>query len=209
MAVQDYFMFSSDPVFDFEGDSPYSSNHSRTSSVSSNATLRELLRRTISDTPTPPGCRTISFSHWTRFSTSSDCTPPGELKASSLCNASGLASCYDPPASEWAYLGADQPVVLANKVRRKKVNRSSSACSTNSSLSTASSYSCDSIPEAISFQKKAVSPVNTASALTLSLRMSGMNQMVPQQPIKKMSYLRNLNFENLPSAFDSDSDDDN
>jgi hypothetical protein len=208
MAVQDYFLFSSDPLFDFEGDSPYSSNHSRTSSVSSNATLRELFRRQISDSPTPPGCRTISFSHWTRFSTSSDCAPPGELKASSLCKASGLASCYDPPASEWTYLGADQPVVLANKVRRKKVNRSSSACSTNSSLSTASSDSSDSIPEAISFQKKALTPVNTASALTQSLQMSANIQMLPQQQVKKTSYLKNMNYANLPSAFDSDSDDD-
>lgn len=156
--------------------------------------------------PTPPGCRKVSYSSWTRFSGSSAVsTPPGELKASLLWKADGLASCYDPPAGEWAYLGADQPVQFAKKPRRKGARQGSRGSSTWSITSEEEGF--QSTPP-MCFSKKAVKPVNTSSELTKSLRMCGGKQPSKRAVMMEKVRLENMKCENLPSAFDSDCDED-
>lgn len=213
MTERDY--FSSAPEFaPFPsasiGRSTMSPQHSRKSSTDSNAVLRELLRPWGTLSSTPPGCRTVSFSSWTRFTASTTTTaPPGELKASILCKDSGLATSYDPPVSEWTYLGAAQPIFPGKpeNVRRRRQKRQRSSAS----WTTVSSTSDGGAPmEPAKFQKRELKRVNTNSQLTCSLNTSPVPEKQPSQMERMMKRLgmEGMNCEELPSAFDSDSEEE-
>lgn len=70
------------------------------------APRRIFLKPSTPDIDNLPSHHCISSSHWLRFSTSPVTAPSGQLKASVLCKGSGTSSSYDPPASEWVFLGA-------------------------------------------------------------------------------------------------------
>ncbi|KAF1846175.1 uncharacterized protein K460DRAFT_355888 [Cucurbitaria berberidis CBS 394.84] len=193
-----------------ERNSTWPHQQSRKSSTSSNATLRELLGSWGILSSTPPSCSAVSFSSWTRFTASTtSTTPPGELKASTLCKGSGLSASYDPPASEWAYLGADQPVGAENPehIRRTKNRRQRKTASwtTASSPSDGGRKS-----EPIQFRKQELKQVNTSSQLTTSIKMSAApaKQLSKTETMMKRLGIEGMKCEELPSAFDSDSEEE-
>ncbi|CAO2649761.1 Nn.00g010530.m01.CDS01 [Neocucurbitaria sp. VM-36] len=184
--------------------------HSKRSSTDSNAALRELLKPWGTLPFTPQSCRAISFSSWTRFTASNtSTTPTGELKASTLCKANGLAPTYNPPASEWTYLGADQPVHAEKpgNMRRggHRRQRSSASWTTVSSASDGGEKT-----EPIQFRKQEVKIVNTSSQLTNSFKMSAVAGKVPSKRETMMKRLgfEGMNCDELPSAFETDSEDE-
>jgi hypothetical protein len=96
-----------------------------------------------------------------------------------------LSPAYDPPASEWVYLGAQQPVSAKKprEVRRKRGSGSSSM---------SSSSSCESVGE--------VKRGSGESVLSQGIKEKGVGG--------KKKWLEGvMTVEDLPSAFD-DSDDE-
>ncbi|KAJ4322273.1 hypothetical protein N0V94_002503 [Neodidymelliopsis sp. IMI 364377] len=61
--------------------------------------MREIIRPWAEMPSTPPSCKTVSFSSWSRFTASGTSTPTGELKASKLCANYGTSPAYNPPAA--------------------------------------------------------------------------------------------------------------
>ncbi|KAF2024051.1 hypothetical protein EK21DRAFT_118155 [Setomelanomma holmii] len=165
--------------------------HERNSSPESMSSTRSFLRPEII---TPPSSRTVSFSHWTRFNTSPISTPTGELKASVLCEASEITPDYDPPVSEWTFLGANQPVFEYQPGVKKSAQRRQKSPSSWTAMS--------SQDEAITFEKEPIKRVSTSSQLTASLRSSSLGS----NPEANKFGLSGTTCEELPSAFDSDSE---
>jgi hypothetical protein len=86
--------------------------------------MHQIIRSWDSLTSMPAGCRTVSFSSWTRFSPHSRNTSKTGLKASVLCADAGITPDFDPPLLERAYLGIDQPIESEEPVMEmKRVNR--------------------------------------------------------------------------------------
>ncbi|KAJ4364010.1 hypothetical protein N0V83_009465 [Neocucurbitaria cava] len=184
-------------------------NHSQKSSIESNAALRDLIKPWGALPFTPQSCRTVSFSRWTRFTASSTTsTPTSELKASTLCKASGLAPTYDPPTSEWVYLGADQPVnvVEPRSVLRQFEHRRQRSSASWATVSPASDGGEQSKP--IQFRKQEVKPVNISSQLSNSFRTSpgACKQPSTMKMMLQRLGLENATCEELPSPFESDSE---
>jgi hypothetical protein len=151
--------------------------------------------------------RTVSFSSWTRFTTLPISTPTGQLKASVLCKASGLSPSYDPPASEWVYLGVEQPIFTGRPEDMRKFHWRRQQGPGQSSMS--SSSSCASIRkgnEAITFARQPVKRMSTESVISQEVKIKGFGGMGAGVRTKKYG-LEGLTCEDLPSAFD-DSDDE-
>ncbi|KAF1930496.1 uncharacterized protein M421DRAFT_20732, partial [Didymella exigua CBS 183.55] len=173
---------------------------------------------------TPPSCRTVSFSRWSRFTTSGSGTPNGELKASKLCINRGTSPTYNPPANEWTYLGAEQPLRCGKPEaqrsrhrRQQSVNQySQQSAETCPSLSSTASTtaSSSSQTEPMNFRRRNVQRASTSSQLTESFKASpvkgGLDQRQPHGMIGLMARLGldAADCEELPSAFDSDDEDD-
>lgn len=192
----------------------------RKTSMAHNAAMRDIIRPWAEIPNTPPSCRTVSYSSWSRFSASGTSTPNGELKASRLCTPHGASPSYSPPAGEWTYLGAEQPlhcgkpVVQRSRHRRQQSAQSSGTCPSLSS--TASSRT--EATEPIDFQRQHIKRVSTSSLLTQSFTASypraspgkGAGETTPtgMQGLAARLGLDTLNCEDLPSAFDSDDEDE-
>jgi hypothetical protein len=106
-----------------------------------------------------------------------------------------LSPAYNPPASEWVYLGAQQPVSAKKprEVRRKRGSGSSSM---------SSSSSCESVGEVevLVFEKREVKRGSGESVLSQGIKEKGVGG--------KKKWLEGvMTVEDLPSAFD-DSDDE-
>jgi hypothetical protein len=157
-----------------------------------------------------PSRRAISFSHWTHFTAIPFNTPPGQLKASLLCKASGTAVRYNPPASEWTYLGADQPVILQapeprmawREWSRQKAPRSSSP------LSQSSTSSSSEAGETFEFHKQTVKQLCNKSQLTSSIMKASNGEHIALVSTANKFGLEGLSCAELPSAFDSDEEED-
>lgn len=184
--------------------------HERNSSTDTTASAHIFLRPCCYDLGTSPSQRAVSFSSWTHYKNERVLTPAGTLKASLLCEARGLSSSYDPPAHEWIFLGADQPQpatapwVDRNIRQRKKKFESSS---TLSSMTLASDGD-----DAALFAKRRVTRVSTSSQLTTSIKGSsswlGSIQKSGMAAADKRLGLEGMTCEDLPSAFDSDDEDE-
>jgi hypothetical protein len=146
--------------------------------------------------PTPP--RRIpsaaSFLDWTRFASTPLSSPLGSLKASVLCKDSGLSPSYDPPAAEWVYLGAPQPIFTGKPrdVRRKRGSGLSSMSSSSSSGSIQE--------EVLVFEKVEVKKGSGVSVLSQGMREKGVGG--------KKKWLEGLTCDDLPSAYDDSNDEE-
>jgi hypothetical protein len=212
MDAQDY--FSPTRVFAYNRSTHDSAIHAplpqpckRKTSAEHDAFMRRLLRGWCEPSTTLPASRTVSFSSWTRVATPTAATPFGELKASVICKGSGTMLSYDPPASEWTYLGAEQPLNCGkpagwtgNHRRQKGSGNFVSASSTSSGSE---------LTEPITFRKQQPKRVCTESQLTGSIK-SSINQCSQKEmaTLADRVELDSMTCEDLPSAFDSDSEDD-
>lgn len=156
-----------------------------------------------------PGHRAVSFSSWTRYSTSPITAPSGQLKASVLCKASGTSPSYDPPVSEWAFLGAGQPITMTGKpeVREKWSDWRQRRSPGGSPLSTKVGEEGS---EGIDFRKRPIKRVSIESQLTRSIKTGSETDFETEKATMaaKKNRLEGLTCDDLPSAFDSDSEDD-
>ena len=189
----------------------WSHQHKRKISKEQNAAMREIIKPWAYLPSIPPGCRAVSYSSWTKFSPSSDHTKSkADLSASVLCNSSGTSSDYNPPLFERTYLGVDQPEIAGNPelkprdIHRRRPNSGSSRPTASSCPVTGS--------EAITFRKVSVRTVSTSSLLTESLRSTPGAGLQRRDSgfgvIARELKARRLSASMLPSAFDSDSEDD-
>lgn len=171
---------------------------------------------------TPPSCRTVSYSRWSRFTTSGSSTPTGQLKASKLCTNRGTSPTYNPPAKEWTYLGAEQllrcgkPEAQRSRHRRQQSaqqysQQSSGTCpSLSSTASTTASSSSQTEP--MDFRRRDVQRASTSSQLTESFKASPAKGG-PEQPPGMLGLMARLGLdtadcEELPSAFESEDEDE-
>ncbi|KAF2124367.1 hypothetical protein P153DRAFT_251415, partial [Dothidotthia symphoricarpi CBS 119687] len=191
----------------------------RNTSAEHSAAMRDIIRSWCPPIVTPPSCRAVSFSSWSRFTTSpSKITPVGELKASIVCKASGTSPGYDPPEAEKTYLGADQPVNWQEMAKPRVGNQKK-----QSPKSGATGSTMDSVEEKIEpvrFEKQLPKRANTNSQLTDSLKASPpRNTELPlakgaqHRSSQRMTLAQRLGLDGmkcdeLPSAFDSDSEDE-
>tara|TARA_R110002003_G_scaffold1868_7_gene23622 strand:+ start:272 stop:913 length:642 start_codon:yes stop_codon:yes gene_type:complete len=185
---------------------PRLTKHERSTSAESMTSIRSFLRPWCPDINTPPSSRTVSFSSWTRFNATAVNTPPGELKASVLWKASGTTPTYDPPASEWTFLGFNQPVYEFQPFVKKSAHRRQK--SSESWTSTSSTGAGDQAGT-ITFSKQKVKRVSTSSQLTASLNSvsPGGSQGAATTTANRFG-LGGMTSEDLPSAFESDEEED-
>ncbi|KAF2993579.1 hypothetical protein E8E13_000116 [Curvularia kusanoi] len=234
MSQQDYFSYRPEML----SDESKSTNPTRPSlpERKSSRTMHHIIPPWAEMPATPPNCQSVSFSRWSRFTTSASNTPTGELKASRLCTNRGTSPSYNPPANEWTYLGAEQPFhcgrpdVQRSKHRRQQSAQQSSQQSTgtcpslSSTASTATNIS-SSTTEPMDFRRRDVKRASTSSQLTESLatsckiRQSSLkgspNKGNRDQPLGMQGLMAKLGVDaadcdgdELPSAFDDSEDED-
>jgi hypothetical protein len=185
MSQQDYFSYQP-PMF---ADDRKSTNSTRPSlsQRQSSKTMQSIIPPWAEMPATPPNCHTVSFSRWSRFTTSTSSTPTGELKASKLCTNRGTSPSYNPPANEWTYLGAEQPFLCGrpqaqrNQHRRQQSvqryshqssQQSSGTCPSLSSTASTATNTSGSATEPMEFRRRDVKRASTSSQLTESLATS-------------------------------------
>ncbi|KAF3038616.1 hypothetical protein E8E12_002074 [Didymella heteroderae] len=222
MSQQDYFSYNPQMSAN-EGRSRISTRPALPERKSSRA-MHNIIPPWVEMPATPPSCRTVSYSRWSRFTASGSSTPSGELKASKLCTNRGTSPTYNPPANEWTYLGAEQalrcgkPEAQRSRHRRQQSanqysQQSAGTCPSLSSTAT-STASTSSQTEPMDFRRRDVQRASTSSQLTRSFKASpvkgGLDQRQPQGMLGMMAKL-GLNAEDceeLPSAFDSEDEDE-
>ncbi|KAJ8106780.1 hypothetical protein OPT61_g9317 [Boeremia exigua] len=193
----------------------------------SSKSMREIIPPWAEMPATPPSCRTISFSRWSRFTTSESTTPTGELKASKLCLNRGTSPSYNPPTNEWTYLGTEQPLRCGKPETQRSRHRrqhstqqssqqSSGTCpslsSTASTTTTTTTTSSSSATDPMDFRRRHVQRASTSSQLTESFKASptkgGRNQPPGMLGLMARLGLDAAYGDELPSAFDSEDEDD-
>jgi hypothetical protein len=158
----------------------------------------------------------------------------GGLLASDLCKARVLQPWYNPPAAELLPLGAagpgepkqveckrpaPHPDLVHRAARRLPPSSSSSSWATVSpasvfshtvGISTSASTDASSVPSSgIRFQRQQVKRANTESLLTASFKTSPLKAaMSPGMPAAGNLGGKLWSTENLPSPFDSDSENE-
>ncbi|KAH7406370.1 hypothetical protein DE146DRAFT_607524 [Phaeosphaeria sp. MPI-PUGE-AT-0046c] len=174
------------------------------------APRRIFLKPSTPDIDTSPSHRRISSSSWLNFNTSPVSMPSGQLKASLLCKGSGTSPSYDPPASEWVYLGAEQPVCVGKPGLRTDWHewKRQKGPTTSSRSASPSLRSSEVFVEEFAFQKQPVKRLSNESQLSHWIKMASFsNQGVMMSATKKYG-LAGLTCEDLPSAFDSDDEEE-
>jgi hypothetical protein len=179
----------------------------RSDSVSPIASRRILLQLPSLDADASPICREVSFSSWTRYTTSPISTPAGQLKASLLCKASGMSPSNNPPADEWFYLGADQPLPTGKPANMQQFRWRQRKSPGQSSMSTCSSFTSIEEEGQITFTRQPVKRMSTESQLSQSMKTASCSAKDIGVSAAKKYGLEGLTCEELPSAFD-DSDED-
>jgi hypothetical protein len=193
-------------------DSTQSSLLGRKPPSSSNTYLRELLGPAMNLSAMPPSCRTIGSSQWGGFTTAPEkVTPAGELKASNLLIDRGITSTYNPPADEWCYLGADQPKPIPQHIPSRVQDHRKRKRGPDMSWATVSEQDEGARPKPtttpIQFFKQVPRRVNTVSELTASFETKSSNEEKKATLAEKFA-LKGLNCGDLPSAFDSDDEEE-
>ncbi|PSN65188.1 hypothetical protein BS50DRAFT_53149 [Corynespora cassiicola Philippines] len=195
---------------------PMRKTHTRKTSKEHNMAMREIIRPWASLSSTPPGCRTVSFSSWSRFSSSTDSSKSSdEMKASVLWTAKGTTPEFNPPIHEWAYLGPDQPSPSTSQPAARQVRARLAAPKPKGSSSSWYTETTGSVqeaePEPITFKKETVKRVETSSLLT-ALHKSGPSAEAkkesPRTILARAMGVQELSSTMLTSAFDTDSEDE-
>lgn len=216
MSQQDYFSYSSQMPTD-ERRQTCPTRPTPFERKSSKA-MREIIAPWAEMPATPPSCRAVSFSRWSRFTTSGSNTPTGELKASKLCANYGTSSNYNPPAKEWTYLGAEQPLLCGkpegyrSKHRRPQGSQQSSGTCPSLSSTASTTASSSSQAQSTEFCRREFKRASTSSQLTESFKASPAKDG-QEKPLGMLSLMARLGLDaldcdGLPSAFDSDNEDD-
>ncbi|KAH7066419.1 hypothetical protein BKA63DRAFT_524325 [Paraphoma chrysanthemicola] len=172
MTAQDYFSarpiaINSNASHNAASGGPRPGNPERSTYTESRSSIRNFLRPWCPDITTPPSSSAVSFSSWTHFKATAATTPPGELKASVLCEASGTTPSYERPASEWTFLGANQPIYEFQPGAKNSEHRRQKS---SKSWTTTSSTNGDTRAKAITFEKQPIKRISTSSQLTASLK---------------------------------------
>lgn len=184
-----------------------------TASTSSDKFLRQCLASWAPPISTPPGCRTVSLCNWAGFTAvPAQNLATGELKASDLCKDYGTTPDYNPPASERCYLGVDQPISnfqyehVSRAGQRRRQQRS--AATSWGTVSEQGEDGAKPAPasDAIQFCKQTPKCVDTKSQLTACLKMKAAKEEM--KTFAEMMRSRAMTCEGLPSAFDSDEEDE-
>ncbi|KAJ4343408.1 hypothetical protein N0V95_006670 [Ascochyta clinopodiicola] len=184
----------------------------------SSIAMREIIAPWAEMPATPPSCRTVSFSRWSKFTASGCSTPTGELKASKLCANYGTSPAYNPPANEWTYLGTEQPLrcgkpeAQRSQHRRRQSSQQSSGTCPSLSSTASTTVSSDSQTEPMDFRRQDFKRASTSSQLTVSFKASPAKGGQEQPPgmlglIARLG-LDALDCQELPSAFESEDEDD-
>ena len=212
--------------------------YARNSLQEGNTLMRQSIASWNALSPVPPACRTVSFSSWRRFSTTSTNSKSSEdMRASVLLEDHGTTPEFDMPLLERCGLPVRESMPCDNPDAERTFRRSSSGLyiannrrhiqrihsnhpvrtSSTSSWTTArsaSSSQLDTLPE-IRFQKQMVRPASTSSLLTQGIKESPprKQRMVPpkiaMKEIAKELGLKRMNIEDLPEdAFETDSEDE-
>ncbi|KAH6639168.1 hypothetical protein C7974DRAFT_127036 [Boeremia exigua] len=220
MSQQDYFSFK--PVTPADERADTKSTRPEPPTRNSSKMTRDIIPPWAEMPATPPNCRTVSFSRWSRFTTSASSTPTGELKASKLCLNRGTSPSYNPPANEWTYLGAEQPLrcgkpeAQRNRHRRQhstqqNSQQSSGTCPSLSSTASTTTSTSSSATAPMEFRRRSVQRASTSSQLTESFKASpakGRDHTPGMLGLMARLGLDAAEIDELPSAFDSDDDDD-
>jgi hypothetical protein len=196
----------------------------RKTSTEQNRLMRDLMtpwNPEFSDSP--PQCRSIMFSSWKRFDpspTSSRSTSSDNLKASVLWSASATMPEFNPPIYERAYLGVDHgaPKTEGGKMFQQRkwphqYKRTKSALRSSWSTTSSAMSEPTSSGNGISFKKQPVRSISTSSLLTseVTASQSGINAQQRGSSTSlfaQMMKKERMNASMLPSAFDSDSEDE-
>ncbi|KAF9690660.1 hypothetical protein EKO04_011424 [Ascochyta lentis] len=216
MSQQDYFSrFPQIPREDCRGTRP---NRPPLPERKTSTAMREMIAPWAEMPATPPSCRTVSFSRWSRFTTSGCSTPTGELKASKLCANYGTSPTYNPPANEWTYLGAEQPLrcgkpeAQRSRHRRQQSSQQSSGTCPSLSSTASTTVSSSSHTEPMDFRRRDFKRASTSSQLTESFKPSPTKGGQEQPPgmlglIARLG-LDALDCQEFPSAFDSEEEEE-
>jgi hypothetical protein len=176
-------------------------------SIEHSTFMRSLFNGWCESSTTPPASRTVSFSSWTRVTRPTAAAPLGELKASVICKGSGTTPSYDPPACEWIYLGAEQPLNYGKPTARARDYRRKKSYGSFATTSSMSNESDGTETEPITFSKQQPKRVSTESQLTSSFRSLSTLGTKGLATMAERLGLDSMTCEELPSAFDSDSED--
>jgi hypothetical protein len=139
-------------------------------------------------------------------------TPTGELKASDLYRDRGMRSTYNPPTSEFCYLGVDQPKPDPRYNARPVQDLRKRKRGSSTSLATVSEQGDeDARPKPTTsptlFTRQVLKRVNTSSELTRSFEIVSIKEEKNPTLAEKFAF-EGLNCEDLPSAFDSDDEEE-
>jgi hypothetical protein len=192
---------------------PQPTHLARKALSASNAYLRELLGPDMALSIMPPGCRTIASSNWNYLTSSPEqVTPTGELKASDLYRDRGMRSTYNPPTSEFCYLGVDQPKPDPRHNARPVQDLRKRKRGSSTSLATVSEQGDEGArpkptTSPVLFTRQVLKRVNTSSELTRSFEMVSIKEEKKPTLAEKFAF-EGLNCEDLPSAFDSDDEEE-
>jgi hypothetical protein len=181
-----------------------SSSHLPKTSAAQNAFMHDLIRPFAGTWPTPAGCRLVSFSSWTRFSSSTENKKTSdEMKASVLWAAAGKQPDFDPPILEWTNYGVDQSIKPGNPL---EVNQSSQRHwhvrkqDSNNSTPTAQAVS-----EPITFAKQSVRWTSTCSLLSATIKTLPVQGLVREKkPLITLEMAREFGINQLSSSLLSD-----
>ena len=193
----------------------------RKTSEAHNLTMREIIKPWAGLSSQPPGCWTVSYSSWSKFRSSSESSKSkDDMLASVLWNSRGTSPDYNPPVTEWCNLGieAQAPAVVDSNTnarpirKRERLRKSSGSASSWSTACSCGSIGLENEENGISFMRVPVSKVSTSSLLTISFQSApgtGLwERMSPSEVLAKEMKERMLQADMLPSAFDSDSEDE-
>ncbi|KAF2748429.1 hypothetical protein M011DRAFT_457748 [Sporormia fimetaria CBS 119925] len=185
--------------------------HQRKTSEARNATLRELMRGWGPLPESPPQCRSIIDCNWPKWSPSPrKALSKEDRKASVLCEGRGAIRDFNPPLLERTYLGVDQSPASDNERKPRRAHDRKKSSLRNSWSTVSSNADAQELSGGISFVKTTVKATVTSSLLTQSFRSA--SEKRPNQSAGALGFFAKLgmemNADELPSAFDSDSEDE-
>lgn len=190
--------------------------HKRKASAEHNAAMRDLMKPWGSIAPSPPGCRSIMYSSWSRFNAGNISSKSSDdLKASILWAGTGTTPDFNPPVLERTYLGVVQEKPgkpgkpRGVQGRRRSHRKQSDLRNSWSTLSSGSDAEVE--DDRVTFKRQAIKSVSTSSLISSSLRRS-QRVVTPEgvNPMRKFAETFGVEFSDpsmLPSAF-SDSEDE-
>ncbi|KAL5118590.1 hypothetical protein ACEQ8H_003441 [Pleosporales sp. CAS-2024a] len=149
----------------------------------------------------------VSFSRWTRYNPNSMSAPAGQLKASVLWRATGTSPTYNPPVSELAPLEVFEAASMGVKpeAREKWCDWRNRRCPRSSPPSSVRLVT----DSGLDFGRQPIPRMSTDSSLTRALqKASGGDGGGGGLAATKQYGLHGLTSEDLPSAFELDSDEE-